>query len=191
MNLLLIDEPYLRNTYYELLGDRVPERSERLDYEALMKWVDGGLGSSDGLMASIYINIPDTPRAKISMLGWIAWLKSVGYNVWARPKQGKDGDIDEAMVQHLRAAVDAHQCPDCPTITMVSGDAQRWLEYLEEIRKGHGLSVNVVAFTENAAGLAYSEHITFFDVETIPGFVPNPIPNRIRLHNLPPEGAWV
>ena len=74
-------------------------------------------------------------------------------------------------------------------LLVASGDGRNFLEPLEDLART-GVDVVVVSFAEVAGYAQESSLITFVDLEDVPGAFISPLA-RVRLDNLPPEGAWL
>ena len=72
---------------------------------------------------------------------------------------------------------------------VASGDGRNFTEPLEALARD-GVEVVVLSFSEVAGYAMESELLRFVDLEDVPGAFTTPL-DRVRLDDLPPEGAWL
>lgn len=185
LHVLALDAPNVDAVLASFLG-RKPEPADRPDFKALRAWFVEGAGS-EATEACVFVNVPEDRTARQALAGWIQWLKTEGFQVFGRPKHNGEGDIDDAVAQHLRRRNDEGHLR---RVVLVSNDAKAFLPVLLELA-GQGVQVQVLGFTENAGDLAARSEIEFIDLEDVPGVFAFPVPGRVRLDRLPPEGAWL
>jgi putative heme uptake system protein len=179
--LLAWDAPNIDMVIAQILGSK-PTSEQRPDFEALARWFVAGGGPDVQNEAAVFANVPEFQPS--GLLGWLTWLSSKGYRIFARPKAG-DSDIDEDVLAYLQTQVAAG---DVAEIVVASHDARAFLRPLEELAD-QGVKVRVIAFAELAGGLGLSDRIEFIDLEDIPGLFRASLP-RLRLATLPEEGGW-
>jgi uncharacterized protein len=177
---LVWDAPNIDMTLSQLLGRR-PSAGDRPDLRALLRWLVSRREPGEAVEASVFVNVP--PERPPGLQSWIAFLTSVGFRVFAKPKSSNESDVDEDMVDHIRAvALEAAE------IVVASNDSRRFLEPLRHLSR-QGVQVTVLGFAELAGYLAGSPGIDFVDLEDIPGLLSVTL-QRVRLDTLPDEGAW-
>jgi uncharacterized protein len=179
--LLAWDAPNIDMVISQILGTR-PTSEQRPDFEALGRWFVTAGGPDVQNEAAVFANVPEYQPT--GLLGWLSWLSSKGYRIFARPKAG-DSDIDEDIVRWL---TEAAASGDLAEVVVASHDARAFLRPLEELAE-RGVKVTVVGFAELAGGLGLSDRIELVDLEDIPGLFRTSLP-RLRLATLPEEGGW-
>lgn len=175
---LVWDAPNIDMTLTQLLGRR-PGSGDRPEMRALGRWlVDRANGAP--VDACVFVNVPAVVPAGLQ--GWISFLTSAGFRVFAKPKH--DGsDVDDDMVSYIEESL-----PDADAFVVVSNDARCFTDVLTAVA-GKGKRVTVLGFAELAGEMAYSEVIEFVDLEDIPGLLHVEL-QRIRLDTLPEAGGW-
>jgi uncharacterized protein len=175
------DAPNIDMTLSGLLGHR-PGQPERPEMRALLRWLASERQETVAtLEATVFVNVPvEHPQA---LQGWITFLTSVGFRVFAKPRQ-EGTDIDEEMVAYIQKAAADGACQ----VVIGSNDAKRFLEPARELVAA-GVTVVVLGFTEFAGDLAEVDGWTFIDLEDIPDLLRAALP-RTRLDQLPTEGGW-
>lgn len=176
---LVWDAPNIDMTLSQLLGRR-PGPGGRPDMRALARWlVEQAEG--DDVEGCVFVNVPiERPQA---LQGWIAFLTSLGYRVFAKPKH--DGsDVDEDMVSFLNKAV-----ADAGTFIIASNDARCFAEPLRTIA-GAGVKLIVLGFEELAGELRDMDVVQFVDLEDVPGLLAAAGLQRVRLSGLEEAGGW-
>jgi uncharacterized protein len=171
------DAPNIDMTLSQLLGRR-PDQGDRPDMRAVLVWL-AGLGPGDKVEASVFVNVS---RERLQALqGWVMFLQSIGYRVFARPKV--DGsDIDDAMLDYV-----SRKAAGASRLVIASNDARNFVEAIRQLAPT--VPVTVLGFVELAGELANGTEWEFLDLEGIPGVIPSPL-NRTRLDGLDEEGAW-
>ena len=177
---LLWDAPNIDMTLAQLLGDR-PRAAERPDMRALLRWFVHRKRSDERSEAVVFVNVPAEPSAGLK--GWIAFLTSIGYRVYAKPKESYASDVDEAMVAYIESVT-----ATAGEIIVASNDARRFTDPLKSVAQA-GVGATAIGFAELAGELTTSDEIEFVDLEEIPGLLKVEL-HRIRLDELPNEGAW-
>jgi uncharacterized protein len=182
LDLLVWDAPNVDMTLSNVIGGR-PTPASRPRFDAVARWMIAAAEDRE-VEGCVFANVP--PGAAVNMRGWVEAIRSFGYAVFARPKLGPDDDVDEDMVLHIQDRARTHRLR---RLLVASGDGRNFLEPLEELART-GVEVIVVSFAEVAGYAQESPLITFVDLEDVPGAFTSALP-RVRLDNLPPEGAWL
>jgi len=177
--LLAVDAPNL-DMMVAAVFDRRPTARERPDYAALLRWFRDRDGADES-EASVFLNVRDESAERVAP--WVLWLTQTGFRVFAKPKIG-DSDIDDDLVDYVDRPAD-----EVSEVVFVSHDARAFQSVAEDLVKD-GVHVTVVAFAEYAGGMVRSPALEFVDLADIPALFPTPLPPRITLRNLPPEGRW-
>lgn len=182
LDLLVWDAPNVDMTLSNVIGGR-PTPASRPRFDAVARWMIAAAEDRE-VEGCVFANVP--PGAAVNMRGWVEAIRSFGYAVFARPKLGPDDDVDEDMVRHIHDRARTHRLR---RLLVASGDGRNFLEPLEELART-GIEVIVVSFAEVAGYAQESPLITFVDLEDVPGAFISALA-RVRLDNLPPEGAWL
>lgn len=182
LDLLVWDAPNIDMTLSNVIGGR-PTPASRPRFDAVARWLLAGAGDRE-VEGCVFANVP--PGGAVSMRGWIEAIRSFGYAVFARPKLGPEDDIDADMLEHIATRAKDHRLR---RLVVASGDGRNFLEPLVDLARA-GVDVTVLSFSEVAGYAQESEHLTFVDLEDVPGAFMTPLP-RIRLDNLPEGGAWL
>ncbi|ROP45694.1 NYN domain-containing protein [Pseudokineococcus lusitanus] len=182
LDLLVWDAPNIDMTLANVIGER-PSPSSRPRFDAIARWLVTTAGEHD-VEGCVFTNI--VPAAAPNMRGWVEAVRSFGFAVFARPKTQPDDDVDEAMLEHVARRAEEGTLA---RVVVASADGRNFREPLEQLAR-QGVECVVVAFSEVAGYAQESDLITFLDIEDVPGAFTSPLP-RIRLDNLPPEGAWL
>jgi uncharacterized protein len=182
LDLLVWDAPNVDMTLANVIGGR-PTPASRPRFDAVARWMIAGAEDRE-VEGCVFANVP--PGSAVTMRGWVEAIRSFGYAVFARPKLGPDDDVDEAMLLHIGERVRTHRLR---RLLVASGDGRNFLGPLEDLART-GVEVIVISFAEVAGYAQESALITFVDLEDVPGAFTSPLP-RVRLDNLPPEGAWL
>ncbi len=179
--LLAVDAPNL-DMVVATLFDRRPTSRERPDYAALLRWFRGRASENgQDTEAAVFLNVKAETADRVAP--WVLWLLQTGFRVFVKPKIG-DSDIDSDLVDHLlRPDVELAE------VVLVSHDARAFTEVAERLARG-GVRVTIAAFFEYAGPMVRSPHLDFVDLADIPGLFHTPLPPRVSLHNLPPQGRW-
>ncbi len=171
------DAPNIAMTLSQLLGRR-PDQGDRPDMRAVLVWL-AGLGPGDKVEASIFVNVS---RERLQALqGWVMFLQSIGYRVFARPKV-EGSDIDDAMLDYVRK-----KAAGASRLVIASNDARNFVGPIRELVPT--VPVTVLGFVELAGELADGTDWEFLDLEAIAEVIPGPL-NRTRLDRLGEEGEW-
>jgi putative heme uptake system protein len=182
LDLLVWDAPNVDMTLSNVIGGR-PTPASRPRFDAVARWLLAGAGDHD-VEGCVFANVP--AGAAVTMRGWVEAIRSFGYAVFARPKLEPDDDVDGDMVRHIEARARTRRLR---RLVVASGDGRNFLEPLEDLAKA-GVDVTVLSFAEVAGYAQESPLLTFLDLEDVPGAFTTPLP-RVRLDNLPPDGAWL
>jgi uncharacterized protein len=182
LDLLVWDAPNVDMTLASVIGGR-PTPASRPRFDAVARWVISAADDRE-VEGCVFANVPH--GAAVTMRGWVEAIRSFGYAVFARPKLGPDDDVDEDMLRHIRERARTHRLR---RLLVASGDGRNFAEPLEDLARV-GVEVIVISFAEVAGYAQESPLITFVDLEDVPGAFTSSLP-RIRLDNLPPEGAWL
>lgn len=182
LDLLVWDAPNVDMTLANVIGAR-PTPASRPRFDAVARWLLAGSGERE-VEGCIFANVPQ--GGAVTMRGWVEAIRSFGYAVFARPKLGPDDDVDEDMVRHIGTRARSGRLH---RLVVASGDGRNFLEPLEELARA-GVEVVVLSFSEVAGYAQESALLGFVDLEDVPGAFTSPLP-RVRLDNLPPEGAWL
>lgn len=175
--LLIVDARNVDAVHGGMLG-RSPRRAERFDPAVLSAWATQRVGGD--LERALFTNVPDPIPAGVE--GWIKSLVEEGWRVYAKPKRCATDDIDDAMVEHLRAQ-------RWREIVVFSHDSACFAQPLIELQHA-GIAVTALGFRECAGRLPHLDRITFVDVDDVPGLYRQP-PLRVRLVDLPVSGGWI
>ncbi len=178
---LVWDAPNLDMTLAGILQAK-PAPSQRPDFDAVGRWLVATAAEGLAVEATVFINVREGMEARLT--SWTAWLTSVGFGVFAKPKHD-DSDIDEDMVAHVR---DLHERGELADLVVASHDARRWTAVLEALA-AEGVHVSVLGFPEMAGGLAQSDAIAVVDLESVPGAITERLP-RLVLSDLPAAGRY-
>jgi putative heme uptake system protein len=182
LDLLVWDAPNIDMTLANVIGAR-PSPASRPRFDAIARWFVESAGDRD-VEGSVFTNVP--PGASTGMRGWIEALRSFGYAVFAKPKLHADDDVDLSMLQHISDRSTSHRLV---RLIVASGDGRNFTEPLEALARD-GVEVVVLSFSEVAGYAMESELLRFVDLEDVPGAFTTPL-DRVRLDDLPPEGAWL
>ena len=184
LDLLIWDAPNIDMTLSTVIGAR-PTAETRPRFDAIAAWFVEGAGDPDAgeVEACVFANIPPVVG---TLQRWVEALRSFGFAVFARPKNQPDDDIDQAMLDHIAVRAHSHRLR---RLVVFSGDGRNFAEPLEELARA-GTHVTVVAFSEVAGYAISSDLLEFIDIEDVPGAFAAPL-DRVRLDNLPPDGAWL
>lgn len=182
LDLLVWDAPNIDMTLANVIGAR-PSPASRPRFDAIARWHVQAAGERD-VEASVFANVP--PANAVQMRGWIEAIRGFGYAVFAKPKLHHDDDVDLDMVAHIS---DRARERRLVRLVVASGDGRNFLEPLEELARA-GTHVVVLSFAEVAGYAQESDLLDFVDLEDVPGAFVQPL-DRVRLDNLPPEGAWL
>lgn len=172
------DAPNIDMTLSQLLGRR-PGSSDRPDMRAVLRWLAELRQPGDRIEATVFVNVP--PERSQGLQGWVVFLQSIGYRVFAKPKL-EGSDIDEAMVEYIHSAA-----ADATKVVVASNDARRFVEPVREISSA--VPVTVLGFVELAGELAEPDGWTFVDLDEVPDVIRVPL-SRTRLDTLPEDGGW-
>ncbi|MEJ5915455.1 NYN domain-containing protein [Pseudokineococcus sp. 1T1Z-3] len=182
LDLLVWDAPNIDMTLANVIGER-PSPSSRPRFDAVGRWLVGTAGDHE-VEGCVFTNI--NPSHVASVRPWVEAVRSFGFSVFARPKSRPEDDVDEAMLEHISRR--AKEGP-LARVVVASADGRNFREPLEDLARA-GVECVVIAFSEVAGYAQESDLLTFIDLEEVPGAFTMPLP-RIRLDNLPPEGAWL
>lgn len=183
IDLLVWDAPNVDMTLSNVIG-RKATADVRPRYDGVARWFMAEVGQREA-KASVFSNYNAGTAHMVRP--WLEAVRAAGLDVFMRPKLQPDDDVDEAMLAHvdeLYASVGLHR------LVVVSGDGRCFLERLLVLADA-GVDVLVVTFVEVAGWARQEPTLRFMDLEEIPGAFREPLPNRIRLEELPPEGAWL
>ena len=186
--ILAWDAPNMDMCIAQLLGCK-PTPVYRPDFVALARWfVRGGEGVAPAHAfpptideAAVFVNVPDHLTERLRQ--WVMWLTASGYRVFAKPKH-EGSDIDAEMVEYICGVPTA----ELSEVVIASHDAANFADPLHALAEA-GVTITVIGFAEFAGSLSKSHHISFMDLESIPGLFAKPLP-RVDLRTLPPEGRW-
>ena len=181
--LLLWDAPNIDMTLSGVLGRRA-STAERPRFDSLARWlVDQARADTDSptVEGCVFINVPIAEHGPL--LGWVKVLLTMGFRVFAKPRQD-DSDIDDDMLAHM-----ALREPDLGRVIVASNDAEAFRDQLE-VLAARGVECSVLGFTEYSGGYTGSEGITFVDLEEINDLFNGSLPNRVRLEGIPVSGRW-
>jgi uncharacterized protein len=181
LDLLIWDAPNIDMTLSTVIGAR-PTAETRPRFDAIAAWFVEGADDAE-VEACVFANIPPVVG---TLQRWVEALRSFGFAVFARPKNQPDDDIDQAMLDHIDVRAHTHRLR---RLVVFSGDGRNFAEPLEELARA-GTHVTVVAFSEVAGYAISSDLLEFIDIEDVPGAFAAPL-DRVRLDNLPPDGAWL
>jgi putative heme uptake system protein len=182
LDLLVWDAPNIDMTLANVIGAR-PSPTSRPRFDAIARWFVDAAGDRE-VEGSVFTNVP--PGASTGMRGWIEALRSFGYAVFAKPKVHADDDVDLSMLQHISERARSHRLV---RLVVASGDGRNFTEPLEQLARD-GVEVVVLSFSEVAGYALESDVLRFVDLEDVPGAFTTPL-DRVRLDDLPPEGAWL
>jgi putative heme uptake system protein len=182
LDLLVWDAPNVDMTLANVIGAR-PTPASRPRFDAVARWLLAGAGDGD-VEGCVFANVPQ--GGAVPMRGWVEAIRSFGYAVFARPKLDPEDDVDADMLRHIDARAREGRLR---RLVVASGDGRNFLAPLEDLARG-GVEVVVLSFAEVAGYAQESALLSFVDLEDVPGAFTSPLP-RVRLDNLPPEGAWL
>jgi uncharacterized protein len=182
LDLLVWDAPNVDMTLSNVIGAR-PSSASRPRFDAIGRWFVQGAAERD-VEACVFTNVQ--PGTAANLRGWVEAVRGFGYSVFAKPKLQPDDDIDQAMLDHIADRAGSRRLV---RLVVASGDRRNFQERLEELGRD-GIDVTVLSFAEVASYAQSSEHLTFVDLEDVPGAFTVPL-DRVRLDRLPPEGAWL
>ena len=112
-------------TLAQLLGDR-PRAAERPDMRALLRWFVQRKRSDERSEAVFFVDVP--AEASPGLKRCIAFLTSIGYRVYAKPKESYASDVDEAMVAYIESVT-----ATAGEIIVASNDARRFTDPLKSV----------------------------------------------------------
>ena len=182
--LLVWDAPNMDMTLANLLGGRPTSRT-RPRFDVVGRWlVRRGHALDARAEAALFINVP--PDSAASIAPFVHAVRSFGFAVFARPKIDGLGDIDDDMLEHLRAR---HAQGQLAEVIVASHDGQAFLDQLRQMSAA-GVRTTVLGFEEYASWTGTDDGIRFIDLEAIEGTFESPL-NRVSIQRLPPEGAWL
>lgn len=182
LDLLVWDAPNVDMTLANVIGAR-PTPTSRPRFDAVARWLLAGAGNRK-VEGCVFANVPQ--GGAVPMRGWVEAIRSFGYAVFARPKLDPEDDVDADMLRHIEFR--ARQ-GNLRRLIVASGDGKNFLEPLEDLARS-GVEVVVLSFAEVAGYAQESALLTFVDLEDVPDAFTSPLP-RVRLDNLPSEGAWL
>ncbi len=182
LDLLVWDAPNIDMTLSNVIGGR-PTPASRPRFDAVARWLITAAGERE-VEGCVFANVAQ--GGAVTMRGWVEAIRSFGYAVFARPKLGPEDDVDADMLRHIWDRARTHSLH---RLVVASGDGRNFLVPLEELARS-GVEVLVLSFAEVAGYAQESSLLTFVDLEDVPGAFISPLP-RVRLDNLPPEGAWL
>lgn len=182
LDLLVWDAPNVDMTLSNVIGAR-PSPASRPRFDAIGRWFLSQAGERD-VEACVFTNVQ--PGTAANVRGWVEAVRGFGYSVFAKPKLQPEDDVDEAMLDHITNRARTRRLR---RLVVASGDRRNFQERLEELAMD-GIDVTVLSFAEVASYAQSSEHLTFVDLEDVPGAFVAPL-DRVRLDRLPPEGAWL
>jgi uncharacterized protein len=180
-SLLVFDTPNIDVFVANQCGGK-PTREQRPNMVALLNWLKSRSGE-EAFSACVFVNIDENNAEALG--GWLSFLRSVGYYVYAKPRTEDDTDIDRAMIAFLEKQKYSLKLEE---VIVVSNDANNFLAYLESLYL-EGINPVILGFEEVATRFIRSEKIEFMDMEDLdPPIFLQPLAGRIRLNRLPPEG---
>lgn len=183
IDLMVWDAPNIDMTLANIIGRR-PTQATRPRYDQVAHWFVGQAEDRD-VQAVVFTNYAEGTAAAIRP--WLEAVRLMGYDVFVKPKLDPGDDIDDDMLAHIR-----HVSADrrLTRLVVLSGDGRAFEDELALLATA-GVNVTVVSFLEVASWARQSPLLTFVDLEEIPGAFTQPLPQRMRLEDLPPEGAWL
>lgn len=183
VHLLIWDAPNVDMTLSSVIGRR-PTSATRPRYDAVAEWFVAGAGDQD-VQGAVFTNYADGTAGHIRP--WLEAVRTIGFDVFVKPKHDPEDDIDGNMIAHIRHTRASRRLA---RLVVVSGDGRAFEEELEQVA-GAGVDVVVISFDEVASWARQAPSLTFMDLEDIPGAFKEPLVGRIRLETLPAEGAWM
>lgn len=182
LDLLVWDAPNIDATLSQVIGAK-PTAANRPRYDAIARWLVRRSGDHE-VEAAVFANVP--PMMAGQMRGWVEAVRSLGFAVFARPKLADRDDVDLDMLEHVRHRARSGRLS---RLVVASGDGRNFLAPLETLARD-GVEVTVLSFFEVAGYAAQSPHISFLDLEEVPGAFQQSL-DRTRLDALPVHGAWL
>lgn len=182
--LIEVDVHNLDMMLTNLIGEK-PTEQNRVRYDILKKYfVD--MYPDAQVVASAYMNVRSDNYT--SVMGWVEnALKRMGWQAYVKPKLNRDDDIDEAVVEHIKAMVN-NPSIDLRDIVVVSHDTSRFSDLLESLaREGH--KVTYAVFTELLSPYP-DESVEIVDLRDIPQISHTEIPDK-RFEKIPAAGMWM
>lgn len=176
------DAPNMDMALGELLG-RPPTAKLRPRFDRLAEWI-ARRGSERGLKptATVFVNV--SAKQEAAKRRFVQTVRSAGFGVFARPKSGANGDIDDAMLRHVREAVAAGNVAE---VIIASHDRRAFSGLLKELTNS-GLSTAVLGFREKSGWTDALKGVSFIDLESVEGCFSEPM-HRFNLASLPPTGV--
>ena len=178
------DAPNMDMALGALLGG-TPTAKSRPHFDRLAEWI-GRRASERGLKptATVFVNV--SAQQEAAKRGFVQTVRAAGFGVFVRPKVGSRGDIDDAMLRHVRDAVSAG---DVDEVIVASHDGRAFSGLLKELTHS-GLSAAVLGFREHAGWTSTLTGVSFIDLESVEGCFREPM-RRVDLSALPPMGAFL
>lgn len=188
--LLVWDAPNLDMGLGSILGAR-PSGNQRPRFDAIGSWLvtwARQLSEEHDVAyepeATLFANV--APDAADVMRPWVDALRNMGFAVFAKPKSTEDSDVDADMLTHIRRRYEEGVLGG---LVIASADGRNFHDTATELA-ATGIPVTVLGFQEHTSWAMHADSLTFIDLEDIPGVFLEPLP-RLRLDQLPPEGAWL
>lgn len=184
--LLVWDAPNLDFILGNLLGRRTPRPEERPRFDTLARWLVDRTAPGEVPEATVFINLP--PDRVEQVRGFIDFLRSTGFGVFAKPKVRDEDDIDAELLAHITA-----RAADGPVSEVLLASCDQYRD-----RPGQTLAdlaqrvpLTVLGFREVCTAAITMDGVGFIDLEDIPGLFEVALTREVPLESLPLEGAWL
>lgn len=177
--LLIWDAANMDASLGQLLG-RKPAADDRPDMAALGRWLVEQAGEAE-VEACVFVTVPKDVSS--GMEGWVQYLRSVGFRVFAKPKLEGGQDVDVDMLKHLEKR---QKEGDLEQVFIGSHDAEAFREAVTSLVAA-GVRVTVLGFREFLGGYG-DVGADFVDLEQIPSLFRVKLP-RLNLRSLE-EARW-
>src|SRR5262249_39222160 len=158
-----------------LLGGRAPRPEERPRFEVLARWLVERSEPGEIPEACVFANV--APGRGEGIRGWVEFLRSTGYSVFAKPKLAEDDDIDADLLAHIRRRAD-----DGPLAEVVLASADQFRDFQEDLAElAARMPLTVLGFREFNRAAIDMPSVTFIDLESIPGLIEQPLIREVPL----------
>lgn len=183
--ILVWDTPNMDMALGQILG-RTPIATERPNMGSVINWFVGRCGEDEPI-ACIFVNIPPGEVSNPKFHGWLRYLSTQGFSIFAKPKGANgDGDIDDDMLRFIRD----RRGDDTAEVIVASHDAACFNDLIGELTAA-GVKSTVVGYSELVNGYDLSgKQAGFIELEAIPGVFAHSLPRHINIWHLPADGIF-